>query len=100
MQERSFLGGITIAGVKPVLPDPGMVIKAAGFERSQTKEEQLMSGERVVHVDELGPSQYLKLIWCGEMDADLLDGLDEYVQRQKKRLGIVQKSGTPKEGET
>ena len=45
-----------------------------------------MSGERVVFVEESGPDQYLKLVAAGQMDASLLEALEDFVKRQKKRL--------------
>ena len=45
-----------------------------------------MSGERVVFVEESGPSQYLKLVANGELDETMLEALEDYVKRQKKRL--------------
>jgi hypothetical protein len=43
--------------------------------------------ERVVFVEEGGPSQYLKLVASGELDAGMLEALEDYIKRQKKRLG-------------
>ena len=45
-----------------------------------------MDGERIVFVEESNPSQYLKLIARGELDESLLEALEDYVKRQKKRL--------------
>jgi hypothetical protein len=45
-----------------------------------------MSGERVVFVEESGPEQYLKLVAAGPMDETLLEALEDYIRRQKKRL--------------
>ena len=47
---------------------------------------RIMAGERVVFVEESGPDQYLKLIAAGPMDETLLEALEDYVKRQKKRL--------------
>jgi hypothetical protein len=47
---------------------------------------QVMSGERVVFVEESGPDQYLKLVAAGQMDESLLEALEDFVKRQKKRL--------------
>lgn len=61
---------------------------------------QLMSGERVVFVEEGGPSQYLKLIACGELDATMLEALEDYVKRQKKRLPMEPAPKTPEPSST
>lgn len=47
---------------------------------------KIVSGERVVFVEESGPDQYLKLVAAGQMDESLLEALEDYVKRQKKRL--------------
>jgi hypothetical protein len=47
---------------------------------------KIMSGERVVFVEESGPDQYLKLVAAGQMDESLLEALEDFVKRQKKRL--------------
>jgi hypothetical protein len=53
---------------------------------------KLMDGERVVFTEEGGPSQYLKLIASGDVDAVLLEALEDFVKRQKKRLGMKERS--------
>jgi hypothetical protein len=45
-------------------------------------------GERVVFSEETGADQYLKLVAAGEMNGDLLGALEDYIKRQKKRLGL------------
>ena len=45
-----------------------------------------MEGERVVFFEEGGPTQYVKLIASGVMDESLLEALEDYIKRQKKRL--------------
>jgi hypothetical protein len=45
-----------------------------------------MEGERVVFTEEGQPNQYLKLIASGELDAELLEALEDFVKRQRKRL--------------
>ena len=51
---------------------------------------QLMAGERIVFVDESSPEQYLKLVVSGELNLDMLEALEDYVKRQKKRLSRLQ----------
>lgn len=61
------------AGQPPVNPLPQGTVK-------------IMEGERVVFVEEGRPSQYLKVVASGELDVGLLEALEDYVKRQKKRL--------------
>jgi len=49
---------------------------------------RIMDGERVVFTEESNPQQYVKLLVSGDVDETLLDALQDYVRRQKKRLGI------------
>lgn len=49
---------------------------------------QVMEGERVVFSEEIGAANYLKLVANGEMNADLLDALQDFIKRVKKRLGV------------
>jgi hypothetical protein len=48
----------------------------------------IMEGERIVFTEEGQPNQYLKLIASGEVDAGLLEALEDFVKRQRKRLGL------------
>ena len=50
---------------------------------------KLMDGERIVFTEESGQNQYLKIVASGDVDASILDALEDYVKRQKKRLGIA-----------
>jgi hypothetical protein len=45
-----------------------------------------MDGERIVFTEENNPLQYVKLVASGDVDATLLDAIEDYVKRQKKRL--------------
>jgi hypothetical protein len=49
---------------------------------------RIMDGERVVFTEESNPQQYVKLLVSGDVDETLLDALQDYVKRQKKRLRI------------
>jgi hypothetical protein len=46
----------------------------------------LMAGERIVFTEESNPQNYLKLVASGEVDETMLEALEDYVKRQKKRL--------------
>ena len=50
--------------------------------------EKMMDGERVVFTNETNPQNYLKLVASGDVDGTMLEALEEYVKRQKRRLGI------------
>ena len=47
-----------------------------------------MEGERVVFSEEVGAANYLKLVAQGEMNVDLLDALEDFIKRVKRRLGV------------
>ncbi|MBX9574981.1 MAG: hypothetical protein K2X07_05015 [Caulobacteraceae bacterium] len=49
----------------------------------------VMSGERVAFTEESQPGQYLKLIASGEVDDMMLEALEDFVKRQRKRLKAV-----------
>lgn len=50
---------------------------------------RIMEGERVVFSEETGPEQYLKLVASGETNEALLEALEDYIRRQKRRLNIL-----------
>ena len=45
-----------------------------------------VQGERVVFTEENSPQTYVKLIASGDVDDTLLEALEDYVKRQRKRL--------------
>jgi hypothetical protein len=47
-----------------------------------------MEGERVVFTEETDPQTYVKLVASGAVDDSLLEALEDYVKRQRKRLSI------------
>jgi hypothetical protein len=49
---------------------------------------KLMDGERIVFTEETNPQNYLKLVASGDVDETMLEALEDYVKRQKKRLGV------------
>jgi hypothetical protein len=49
----------------------------------------VMAGERIVFTEESNPQSYLKLIASGDVDGTMLEALEDYVKRQKRRLGIA-----------
>ena len=52
----------------------------------------MMDGERVVFTVETNPQNYLKLVVSGEVDGTMGEALEDYVKRQKRRLGIHRQS--------
>jgi len=52
---------------------------------------KVMEGERIVFTEETNQQNYLKLIASGDVDETMLDALEDYVKRQKKRLGLPAK---------
>lgn len=69
----------------------------AGGTRDQTPapkgQVRVMDGERVAFTEESQPGQYLKLIASGDVDDFMLEALEDYVKRQRKRLKAVPASG-------
>jgi hypothetical protein len=50
------------------------------------REVAIMEGERVVFTEEGQPNQYLKLIASGPIDDGLLEALEDFVKRQRRRV--------------
>lgn len=50
---------------------------------------RIMESERVVFSEETGADQYLKLVAAGPLDDSLLEALEDYIRRQRKRLGVA-----------
>lgn len=49
---------------------------------------RVMEGERVVFSEEIGTANYLKLVANGDMNTDLLDALEDFIKRQKRRIEV------------
>ena len=56
-----------------------------------TGQVAIVNGERVAFTEESQPGHYLKLIASGEVDDLMLEALEDFVKRQRKRLA----AGTP-----
>lgn len=52
----------------------------------QPRTVKIMDGERVVFTEEAQPEQYVKLVASGDIDAVLLDAIEDFVKRQRRRL--------------
>jgi len=48
---------------------------------------RLIEGERIVFTEEADSQQYVKVIARGEVNEILLDALQDYVSRQRRRIG-------------
>lgn len=57
------------------------------------RELPLMEGERIIFMDEVGPGQYLKVVASGDLDASLLEAMEDFTKRRRKRLGPSQTGG-------
>jgi hypothetical protein len=75
---------------KPVIPAKP-INPAASVPQGKVK---LMDGERIVFTEESNPQNYLKLIASGDVDGTMLEALEDYVKRQKRRLGIANQIAT------
>ncbi len=69
-------------------PEPG---SSHGRERREPIQGSLSqgsrpSGERVVFTEEADGGRHLKLIAGGDIDADMLEALEDFIKRQKRRL--------------
>lgn len=53
------------------------------------REVSIVEGERVIFVEEANAGQYLKLIATGALDDSLLEALEDFTKRQRKRLGLT-----------
>jgi hypothetical protein len=84
-QDDSFSGDRAEAEAENHLP--AIRPEAALAAEAPTSGVKLMSGEQVVFVEAVSPDQYLKLVVAGQMDESLLEALEDYIRRQKKRLG-------------
>jgi hypothetical protein len=86
--ERDEAGSFSILKQYPIarIEQPAEPLPSIGVK--------IMSGERVAFVEESGPDQYLKLVVAGQMDETLLEALEDFIKRQKKRLKTEERSGS------
>jgi hypothetical protein len=70
------------AATKPIIPKSPINPPPLG-PHGKVK---LMDGERIVFTEESNPHNYLKLIASGDVDETMLEALEDYVKRQKRRL--------------
>jgi hypothetical protein len=70
----------SVAVAAPSAPPPQAVQQHGGY--------QVMEGERVVFSEEVGTASHLKLVASGDMNIDLLDALEDFIRRTKRRLKI------------
>lgn len=75
-------GSVNGAGEKlPPAPKP-----PAGPLPKDNIKVTLMEGERVIFMDEVSPGQYLKVIASGDLDASLIEAMEDFTKRRRKRL--------------
>src|SRR5262249_49143155 len=65
---------------------PGNLPPPHGKLPAPPREGAIMGGERGVFTEEGQPKQYLKLIASGPIDDGLLDALEDFVKRQRRRV--------------
>ncbi len=75
---------------EPDAANPSPPIPATPPAQGKVK---IMEGERVVFTEESNPQNYLKLIASGDVDETMLEALEDYVKRQKKRLVAAYQAG-------
>jgi len=90
-ESDGFDGGGT-RSVPALIAEPARLTVSATPATSNHERGTLMEGERIVFSEETGPAQSLRLIAKGDLDASLLEALEDYIKRQKKRLGMPPKS--------
>lgn len=56
---------------------------------NESRGVKLLNSERIVFIEESGPDNYLKLVANGELDEMMLEALEDYIKRQKKRIAFV-----------
>ena len=80
---------LAAAEAPPVAEGASASIGDASRQRIKVSGVSLMEGERVVFVEEGGPASYLKLVASGELDETMIEALEDYIKRQKKRLNAT-----------
>lgn len=88
--------GIDGEELEPEL-DPIVGARAPEIRDLKKAKVPLMEGERIVFAEESGPQQYLRIVASGEIDTYFVGALDDYVRRQKGRLGVNDGNGKKEE---
>ena len=60
---------------------------ASSRQRGPVARNSASPGERVVFAEEADGGRSLKLIASGDIDADMLEALEDFIKRQKRRVG-------------
>ena len=93
-ETMEFAGGVDAANTtatEPLAPEPEVPAMVTPPVLPAVPKQQgvgIMDGERVAFTEEGQPGQYLKLFASGEVDDGLLEALEDYVKRQRKRLKL------------
>jgi hypothetical protein len=82
LEDATLEATATISPPPPPPPPAPPPLQSGGY--------RIMESERVVFSEETGAEQYLKLVAAGPLDDSLLEALEDYIRRQRKRLGVTQ----------
>jgi hypothetical protein len=74
-----------------VQPKSGLSFAKMALSAGSQGKVKVMDGERVAFTEEGQPGQYLKLIASGDVDDTMLEALEDFVKRQRKRLAAPPK---------
>jgi hypothetical protein len=69
-----------------IQPKSGLILSKTPPAAASQGKVKVMDGERVAFTEEGQPGQYLKLIASGDVDDSMLEALEDFVKRQRKRL--------------
>ena len=78
----------TFEAKQPTNPSPATPLIARQSHERAMPRTAISEGERVVFVEEGAPGQHVKLVVSGELDEFTLEALTNYIERQKRRLGL------------
>jgi hypothetical protein len=89
--EETSLSKIDTAST--VRETPGSAVSVLSVSGPRSQSVALTDGERVVFVEEADAGRYLKVIASGVLDDNLLEALEDFTKRQRKRLSALQSQG-------
>jgi hypothetical protein len=90
MRERSDTASIGgYHGHPPREPQSAATLPDASISRGLNVPMAASQGERIVFVEEGELGQYLRLVASGEINDYLLEALEDYVKRQRRRVSRV-----------
>ncbi len=87
MPAESMSQDVGVQAARERTPSAPLTVPVARpLHQQVTGDVAVMSGERVIFVDEVSPGRHLRVIASGEVDEELLDALEDFTKRRKKRL--------------